>query len=103
MSVQLKMDYVRPISGHWNLSRKVSSVILSHRPWEPVWTLCRKNRIHGHFKKSRLTMKTNEKELYEAPLTMSLKFVGGGQIICSSFDADVDVEDMDEEGYTWQI
>lgn len=23
-------------------------------------------------------MKTNEKELYEAPLTMSLKFVGGG-------------------------
>jgi len=48
-------------------------------------------------------MKTNEKELYEAPLTMSLKFVGGGQIICSSLDANVDVEDMDEEGYTWGI
>lgn len=52
-------------------------------------------------------MKTNEKELYEAPLTMSLKFVGGGQIICSSLDAnvdvDVDVEDMDERDYGWEI
>lgn len=42
-------------------------------------------------------MKTSEKELYEAPLTMSLKFVGGGQIICSSFDATL--EEMDEDNY----
>ena len=48
-------------------------------------------------------MKTNEKELYEAPLTMSLKFVGGGQIICSSFDADVDLEEMEEKDYGYEI
>ena len=45
-------------------------------------------------------MKTNEKELYEAPLTMSLKIVVG-QIICSSFDATL--EEMDEDNYEFEI
>lgn len=48
-------------------------------------------------------MKTNEKELYEAPLTMSLKFVGGGQIICSSLDATLELEPMDEDDYEFEI
>lgn len=48
-------------------------------------------------------MKTNEKELYEAPLTMSLKFVGGGQIICSSLDATATLDAMEEEDYEFEI
>ena len=43
-------------------------------------------------------MKTNEKELYEAPLTMSLKIVVG-QIICSSLNATLELEEMDEDDY----
>lgn len=51
-------------------------------------------------KKADLPSKPNEKELYEAPLTMSLKFVGG-QIICSSLDATL--EAMEEEDYEFEI
>lgn len=48
-------------------------------------------------------MKTNEeKELYEAPLTMSLKLVGGG-IICSSLNATLELEEMEEDDYDFVI
>ncbi len=48
-------------------------------------------------------MKTNEKELYEAPLTMSLEIVVG-QIICSSSqDVTLELEEMDEDEYNFVI
>ncbi|MBR1522354.1 MAG: hypothetical protein IJ627_01640 [Bacteroidales bacterium] len=49
-------------------------------------------------------MKTNEKELYEAPLTMSLKIVVA-QIICSSLNATLELEldEMTEEEYKFEI
>lgn len=51
-------------------------------------------------------MKTTQKEIYLAPLSISLQFLfGGGQIICGSQTKEnsASVESMDEEEYTWEI
>ena len=51
-------------------------------------------------------MKTTQKEIYLAPLSISLQFLfGGGQIICGSQkkDASVEVESMEESDYNWVI
>lgn len=51
-------------------------------------------------------MKTTQKEIYQAPLSISLQFLfGGGQIICGSQTKEnsVSVESMKEEDYDWEI
>jgi len=49
-------------------------------------------------------MKTTQKEIYLAPLSISLQFLfGGGQIICGSQTKDISVESMHEDDYDWEI
>lgn len=51
-------------------------------------------------------MKTTQKEIYLAPLSISLQFLfGGGQIICGSqkIENSASVEDMEEKDYGWEI
>ena len=51
-------------------------------------------------------MKTTQKEIYLAPLSISLQFLfGGGQIICGSQTKEnsASVESMEEDDYNWEI
>ena len=49
-------------------------------------------------------MKTTQKEIYLAPLSISLQFLfGGGQIICGSQTIKASVDSMKEEDYDWEI
>lgn len=51
-------------------------------------------------------MKTTQKEIYLAPLSISLQFLfGGGQIICASVEikGNATVDTMEEENYDWEI